>query len=622
MHPARNKEMLLNSSIYLATEENRLSGPLLSRSEWNKALLEAGFDGLHVSLPDDLEEKKHGLSLLVSRPRQLPNGHHAKAAPSSVIVVETLAHEHLAKRIQAHLALSNKGVCDIVHFEALSNTERTYDQCVCLVELGKPLLAHLGEAEFQSLRRMMTIATRFFWVTEQCGVDAQNPETAMASGFGKVLARERPELGFVHINLPTTDDPDGTILRIIDQSIKLLPEEQETDLLEEEGKILIPRAVEAPDINRLLDSEIHGWQPEPTVVRNSVETSQKLELRFSPGRLDSLHFGPDTSQTHPLQDDEVHVLTQATGINFRDVMVALNQISDDHIGAEFAGVVLEVGTAWQTSFAPGDRVCGLLDGSFRTIVRAKAANLLKIPERMSFAEASSIPVAYATAQYALRYLARLEPGESILIHAAAGGVGQAAVYLAQRAGAIVYATVSTPEKKAILTERFGIDASHIFSSRHTLFASQILQKTNGKGVDVVLNSLAGHALTESWRCLAHLGRFIEIGKRDIRAFNNLPMQPFSRNVSFCSLDLKVLADHNAALLGRIVQEIQTLLFNEEAQPRLMPFPLTIYKRSGFEEAFRLLQSGRHVGKVVVDWMQEDTIKVKLIIKLMQYIGIA
>lgn len=581
----------------------------MTREEWNEALLRAGFDGLQISMPDDVEEK-HGLSLLVSHPQRVDPI--AQAVLSRAIIVRTSAHKDLARRIQKSLNLVVNATCDIIHFDTLENTQTVYDECICLVELGKPILASLDETEFESLRRMVTIASRYMWVTDRCGEDGRSPEAAIASGYGKVLARERPGLSFVYLNLQHEDDPNDTLLRVINynQSNALEPENYETDLMEENGVILIPRAVEAPDINHLVDIDMHGSQPELTLVGRKGDITDELELRFAPGRLDSLHFGRDKSAVLPLQDDEVRILTHATGINFRDVMVALNQIADDHIGAEFAGIVLEVGTSWSASFTPGDRVCGLLDGSFRTIVRAKGANLLRIPGHMSFAEASSIPVAYATAQYALKYLARLQPGESILIHAAAGGVGQAAVYLAKQTGATIYATVSTPEKKAILVERFGLDANHIFSSRHTLFVSQIDQKTGGKGVDVVLNSLAGHALSESWRCLAHLGRFVEIGKRDIRAFNNLPMQPFSRNVSFFSLDLKVLADHNAALLGRVVQDIQALVLDKETQTQIMPYPLTVYKRSEFEDSFRLLQSGRHAGKVVVDWIEEDTIKAR------------
>ncbi|KAK7714826.1 putative PKS-like protein biosynthetic cluster [Diaporthe eres] len=604
-------DVVIAAATASATEKTRTSGPLLTEPEWNEALLRADFDGLHVSLQDDAEGN-HVNSLLVSHARHPSDSTSKRTDVSTVIVTGKKEHEGLAGRLQAHLRSRSKGLCDIIHADKLSKAGTAYDQCICLMELGNPIMAHLDETRFEALRRVTIVATQIIWVTEGCGVGAQNPEASIVAGFAKVLERERPGLSFVHLNVQDGEHAEETILRIVNQSHTLSPEEQETDLVEEDGRILVPRAVEAPDVNRLLDSEKHGLQPRPTDVSNdsTAPGEPPLELRFSPGRLQSVHFGPDTSSPpDALRDDEVRVLTRATGINFRDVMVALNQISDDQIGAEFAGVVVEAGASWRSSFRPGDRVCGPLDGSFRTLVRAPGRNLVRIPPGLSFAEAASIPVAYATAQYALRYLARIQPGESILIHAAAGGVGQAAVNLAQRAGATVYATVSTPEKKKILMERFGIEASHIFSSRHTLFASQIMQRTGGRGVDVVLNSLAGHALTESWRCLAHLGRFVEIGKRDIRAFNRLPMEPFSRNVSFSSLDLKVLADHNPALLSTVMKEIEELVWDETARPHLVPYPLTVFKRSGFEEAFRLLQSGRHSGKVVVDWEQADTIKV-------------
>lgn len=598
---------------WLSTEKIRSSGPLLTEPEWNEALLRADFDGLHVSLRDD-DEGNHVNSLLVS---------HAKDSPcirenlSTVIVTGTEEHEGLASKLQAHLRPQSDGACDIIQADLLSQSETQYDQCICLMELGNPIMAHLDDAKFEALRRVTAVAKQIIWATDGCGVGAQSPEASIVAGFAKVLERERPGLSFVHLSVHNKENAEQTILRVVDQSRTLSPEDQETDILEEDGRILVPRAVEAPDINRLRDSEIHGLQPQPMNVGDTPEEEEgALELRFSPGRLQSLHFGPDGSSSQPLQADEVRVQVKAAGVNFRDVMVTLNQVSDSHVGAEFAGVVVEAGANWKSVFSPGDRVCGPLDGSFRSLVRIPGANLIKIPADLSFAEAASVPVAYATVQYALRYLARIQPGESILVHAAAGGVGQAAVHLAQRAGMVVYATVSTPEKKKILMDRFGIPAARIFSSRHTLFASQILQRTGGRGVDVVLNSLAGHALAESWRCLAHLGRFVEIGKRDIRAFNRLPMEPFSRNVSFSSLDLKVLADHNPALLSTIMQEIQELVWDEKARPHLVPYPLTVYKRSGIEEAFRLLQSGRHSGKVVVDWEQADTIKVSAAYKYM------
>lgn len=535
-----------------------------------------------------------------------------EAAPSTVIVTETPDQEDLAALLQPYLTSQFKGACDIVSSNRLTVRESKYDQCICLMELGKPIMAHLTEAQFTALGHMVDASKQILWVTDNCGEGAENPEAAMIAGFGKSLMREQPKLSFVHVNVQTGARMAETILRVIEQSRKVPLGQQETDILEENGAILVPRVVEAPHINSLLDSEAHGSKPQPVEVgKGGGAGDEELELRFSPGRLDSLHFGPSDEASLPLQDAEVRVLVKATGINFKDVMVALNQVSDDHIGQEFAGVVMEAGASWKTTFLPGEGVCGIVSGSFRTCLRARGCHLMKIPPGVSFTEASAIPLAYATAQYGLHHLARLRPGESILIHAAAGAVGQAAIQLAQRAGARVYVTVSTPEKKRLLMDRYGIEPGRFFSSRHTLFAQQIMQRTGGRGVDVVLNSLAGHALTESWRCLAAFGRFVEIGKRDMSTFKSLPMEPFLRNVSFCSLDLAVVAKLDDALMGRIMQEVQALFLDEATQKRMAPHPLTVFKRSEFEAAFRLLQTGRHVGKAVVDWEQEDTIQVNM-----------
>ncbi|XP_044721361.1 KR domain-containing protein [Hirsutella rhossiliensis] len=597
---------------WLSTEKHRSSGPLLTRSEWNEALLRAGFDGLEVSLPDNVEES-HGLSLLVSRPARSPEDPSAEAEPlTTLIVTETQYQEDMATLLQAQLTSQSNGVCVVTPSSQLATGESKYDQCICLMELGKPIMAHLTEAQFATLRHVMDAARQVIWVTDNCGEAAENPEAAMIAGFAKTLMRERPSLNFAHLNVQAGARVAETILRVVDQSRRVPAEHQETDLVEENGVISIPRVVEAPHINSLFDSEAHA-EPRPVQVGKGVEAgaADALELRFSPGRLDSLHFGPSASASLPLGNDQVRVRVMATGINFKDVMVALNQVADDHIGQEFAGVVTEVGAGLKGAFGPGDHVCGIAaGGGFQSCVRAKGCHTIKMPPGISFAEASAIPLAYATAQYGLHHLARLQPGESILIHAAAGAVGQAAIQLAQRAGAAIYVTVSTPEKKKLLMDRYGIEPSHFFSSRHILFAQQLLQRTGGKGVDVVLNSLAGQALRESWRCVAPFGRFIEIGKRDASTFKALPMEPFLRNVSFCSLDLQVVARLNDALMGRIMREVEALVQDPTASAKhLIPYPLTVFKRSGFEQAFRLLQTGRHVGKAVVDWEQADTIQV-------------
>lgn len=579
-------------------------------------MLQAGFDGLQISLPDDVDNN-HGLSLLVSQTSttdaSLSPSTDNETDISTVIVTGNPEHEQLASDLCNKLISQPNVRCEVISCTSLIAREMSpemYDQCISLLDIGKPIMTSMAEDEFKALGHMLNTAKQIFWVTEDCGEDAKNPEAWTNSGFGKTMTREHPKLSWMSLNVQRGPRMTEKILTVVQDSRGTSPNELETDIVELNGTLSIPRVVEAPHINRLLDLELHGSKPEPLEVsRGGQGLENELELRFSPGRLDTFHFGPDPTVSQPLQNDQVRVSVKATGINFKDVMVSLNQVSDDHIGQEFAGVVTEVGPGLLGAYQIGDRVCGIIGGSFRSSLRATDSHIMKIPDGMSFVEASALPLAYATAHYGLQHLSRLQPGESILIHAAAGAVGQAAIHLAQRLGAKVYVTVSTPEKKQVLLDKFGINPSHVFSSRHTFFAQQIMEKTQGRGVDVVLNSLTGRALAESWRCLAPFGRFVEIGKRDIATFNSLPMEPLMRNVSFCSLDLAVVAKHNDALMGQIMREVQAIVLGEAVSNSMIPHPLTKFPRSGFEDAFRLLQSGRHVGKVVIDWEQEDTIQV-------------
>ncbi|TGJ84954.1 hypothetical protein E0Z10_g3853 [Xylaria hypoxylon] len=569
---------------WLSSEESRSSGPLLTVGDWRSSLLRAGFDGMSLAVSDGAEDI-HGLTLMVSTVPSLPSG---DTSLSTVIVVETPEQNELA----------------------YASTKDQYERCICLLELGQPVMDQMNETQFMSLKRMLQVSRQIMWVNNSCGGDADKPEASMVSGFSKSITRERPNLIFTHINfnMESRASMSASLVRIFGRINDKHPSENETDLLEQNGMMYIPRAIEAPNINALLHEDLHGLQQQSVRV-NEGGYQAPLQLQFTPGRLDSLHFVADTQVNLPLGEDEVEVSVKAVGINFKDVMVALNRVTDDHIGQEFSGEVRRVGSAATAYFSPGDRVCGIAAGCYSTYIRARCFNTLRIPKSMPYTEACAVPVAFATAQYGLCHLGQLKFGETILIHAAAGAVGQAAIQIAQHVGATVLVTVSSQEKKQLLMDQYGIPASHFFSSRHTSFALQLMRKTEGKGVDVVLNSLSGRSLQETWRCLAPFGRFIEIGKRDINTFKDLPMEPFERNISFSSVDLAMAMKHNTKLMGQIMAEVGQLVLDEETRKYAAPRPLTVFRQSGLEDAFRSLQTGRHVGKLVVDWAQEDTIQV-------------
>lgn len=276
------------------------------------------------------------------------------------------------------------------------------------------------------------------------------------------------------------------------------------------------------------------------------------------------------------------------------------------MSSEHSGVVTEVGQALVDEYRVSDRICAWGGTAYAGSVILSKHAVQRIPENMSFETAASIPIVYATVYYGLVHLARLEIGESVLIHSAAGGVGQAAVMLAKHLGARIFVTVGSNEKKELMMKTYGIPVDHIFSSRHLSFADGIRELTDGRGVDVVLNSLAGESLHETFECLATLGRFIEIGKQDILANSRLDMSTFNKSVTFASVDLSIVFEQAPKLAKHMMSEVFALLASGAVQPVQ---PLNTFPLSDMENAFRLMQAGKHTGKVVLQANQDTTVKV-------------
>src|ERR1019366_5074034 len=235
-----------------------------------------------------------------------------------------------------------------------------------------------------------------------------------------------------------------------------------------------------------------------------------------PGVLDQLVLRG--SKRRPPAPGEVEIAVEAAGINFLDVLLALGVMPDDSpgkasgsaLGLECAGRIVALGDG-VTGFAVGDAVIALGRGALASHLTTSAALAVKRPAAFSPAQAASVPIAYLTAWYALDKVARLRKGERVLIHAATGGVGLAAVQWAQHVGAVVYATAGTPEKRAMLE---GMGVRYVSGSRSDQFVADVREWTDGEGVDVVLNSLAGDLIENSFGLLRPYGRFVEIGKRD------------------------------------------------------------------------------------------------------------
>nr|WP_246843248.1 type I polyketide synthase [Allokutzneria sp. NRRL B-24872] len=302
------------------------------------------------------------------------------------------------------------------------------------------------------------------------------------------------------------------------------------------------------------------------------------------GTLDHLVLEPNPGVLEPLAPGDVRIGVRAAGLNFRDVLTVLGMYPGDAgiIGNEAAGVVLDVG-ADVTDLKPGDRVMGLVIGGIAPVADADRRLVTRIPQGWGFEEASAVPLVFLTAYYGLRDLGRLRAGESVLIHAAAGGVGMAATQIARHLGATVFGTAS-PGKWDVLRDQ-GIE--HIASSRTLEFEDSFRAATGGSGVDVVLDALAGEFVDASLRLVAEGGRFVEMGKTDVRSADSVP-----GGIEYHAFDL---IDAGPERIGEMWAELDALF----AQGALKPLPTKAWDVRQAPEAFRFISQAKHIGKVVL-----------------------
>ncbi|NEP63755.1 MAG: SDR family NAD(P)-dependent oxidoreductase, partial [Symploca sp. SIO2G7] len=306
-----------------------------------------------------------------------------------------------------------------------------------------------------------------------------------------------------------------------------------------------------------------------------------------PGTLTGLRWQP--AQQRQPRADEVVIQIQATGLNFRDVLIAMGQYPEPaSLGCECVGTVTQVGDS-VTDLTPGQTVMAIAADSFAQSVTVHRDLVTPVPQPIAPTAAATLPVAFLTADYSLCHLANLQPGERVLIHAATGGVGQAAIQIAHRIGAEVFATAS-PGKQGVLRE---LGITHIMNSRTLDFADDVMTATKGQGVQVVLNSLPGEFRAKSLEILAAQGRFVEIGKGD--GFRPEQITRLRPDVKHFTVDLAALCSKRPTL----VQSMLRQLAHQVSAGIWSPLSVTEFTQNQAIQAFRTVQQAKHVGKVVV-----------------------
>jgi NADPH:quinone reductase-like Zn-dependent oxidoreductase/SAM-dependent methyltransferase len=587
-----------------SSEDWRAEAQGVTEDRWNALLKDAGFSGNDLVLRDYRADELHNFSIIATT----AVSEVATKKTSVVIVLDraSTTQRNMVVELRTWLLAHNE-----------QNTVKTLDWkdleeqgvdvediVISIVELDRPILHELDEGGFSCLRSLVGKSKKLLWVSSADLRFEQYSYHGLATGFFRTLRSEALDKQIVTLCLEgMTEDIAAVsqhIERIFQQSF--IASDCEVEYVVRDNVLQVARLKEEPAINEVMLSTFkHRLRLEPFGEGPPLVFDAKNR-----GTLDSLEFSEDLAYQpgRDLGDYEVEVEAKCWGLNFRDVFIALGRLEENDLGFDCAGVVLRAGPRCRVK--KGDRVVIAVIGCMRSYIICEELEVIRIPDSISFEDAAAICAPGVTAYHSLVDVARLQKGERILIHSASGATGQVAVQIAKWVGAEVFVTVGSDEKRQFLQDTYSIPRDHIFYSRNTSFAAGVMRMTGGEGVHVVLNSLSGDGLRVSWECVAEYGRFVEIGKVDIKSNSGLPMIGFSKNISFSAVDLFHISQTRKSITRHLLKATMSLYQDGHIHP---PQPVHKFSVSKMEEAFRFFQTGKNTGRVVITIEKTDIVPV-------------
>lgn len=608
---------------WLSEESERRFNPNMPVEAWNKTLRETGFSGVEANAWDCEDCDHRALACIVSSALA------SSEPPSLLSKTATLLYDSVeappAEWTRGLVFRFSQELGVALTVEALSPAFVPDGRiCIFISGAGEVQYWPFEESKFTSVQALVTRSKGLIWITSGSAVECELPENALHQGLLRTARLEDTGKRYVSLDLDPSQSPwiqtDSIVevFRATMFSSAMNTASMDFEYAVRNSEVLVPRIY--PDASENIEL-MHGLAEMPPQMEPFVQadgTSLRMVVD-TPGLVDSIVFRSDPDAGLPLPAGWIEVEPHAYGLNFHDVMTVMGMLQQDvqEIGSECAGIVTRIGPPNKdgkgTTLRVGDRVCGLLaHGHFANRVRVPWTWMVEIPVSMPFELAASFPLVFVTAYHSLFDAGRCEPDDKVLVHAASGGVGQACIILAKWKGIPVdnlFVTAGTPEKRAFLVAEYGLRPSNVFTSRDETFVHGVLKATGGQGVDVVVNSLSGKLLHESFRLVAPLGRFVEIGKRDIDTNKSLEMEPFQKALSFTHVDVIQLCDGKGALIQRLLREMVSLVAENVVQNVT---PVTVTPLSDIVRTFRTMQTGKHIGKLVLTVGSSEAVKVSRI----------
>ncbi|KAI0427506.1 putative polyketide synthase [Xylaria sp. FL1042] len=479
--------------------------------------------------------------------------------------------------------------------------------CISMIEIEHDFLSRMDQTHMDLMRRITNTVSNLLWLTGGTTPNELNPNLSLVNGLSRALMLERPRLRFAVMTINIPDALGRGLMSTFNNILNALVSQSNTDdkeFSERDGLIYISRFVPWSETNQLFRRRL-GWQQSA-----QPETLADAKLaRLAIGKVgvtNSIYFQQLREPVTPIPAGFVDIAVKAISLNAKDVYV-LNGRTETRkatTGLEFSGVVTAVGN--ESRLEVGDRVVVLAPNHMTTTERIPAWAAHKILPDEDFRTMATLPVAYATALYALRHRACLQAGESVLIHCGSGALGIAAITMAKLIGAVVYTTSSSRQKRDYISNSLGIPQSRVFNSRDESFVSGVMTATDRRGVDVVLNSLVGDLMHASWNCIANFGRFVEVGKRELVDAGKLDMSVFARNATFIAFDLSELFYHEQQSMRDILFNLLKEVLQMYRAGDIMPGPITSFDVSEIGQAYRFFSSNQRIGKVVVSLEDESS----------------
>nr|A0A455LLX1.1 RecName: Full=Highly reducing polyketide synthase atnH; Short=HR-PKS atnH; AltName: Full=Arthripenoid biosynthesis cluster protein H [Arthrinium sp.]AYO60881.1 HR-PKS AtnH [Arthrinium sp.] len=572
---------------WLGEPDGRPNEPYIKSEQWDVVLQKSGFrnvtavadqkppyqlDDIIVAIADDdVATPSKALSLLVRDPSQ----------PTAV------SNAILSEFSQAGYDVS---LC------SLREPPTSPVDTVSLLDIDGPrsFFEDLDEKGLRGLIRFITQSRgqKMLWLTGPAQVGAENPHHAMVLGLARTL---RLELGsyFATMELDISADPSafGLVVKVFDQ----IQRQSKRDVVDYEyalvnGTVQVPRYVTctAGQVVTTPDAQVH----------------RKLHVG-KPGILASLQWQEGMGD-FPLKEGEVEINVRSSAVTHQDVLLASGAVHDkEGLGFECAGIVSRINAGTSTSgtdLQVGDRVLCWSSGSLATHARVDSRCCIKLPDGLSFNDAVTMPTAYATMIRGLLDNSSLATGDTVLIHSGCSPMGLAAIQIARMQGAEIFVTARTEAEKEFLVTEQGVPTSHVFSSLDTSFVAGIMQATNARGVDVVVNLLSGDLMHESWKCVAAGGNMIDLSSKDITGHGRLDMTMFGGNRGFHGIDIPNLITQKPSLAPRLLKTTMDLYTAGTIKPI---GPISLYTPRNIKQAFHHLHGEDvPIGSVVVEFSDD------------------